>query len=42
VVSLERRRRAIDRGTFDRGRKVGEWIAFAPDGSVRKVTTHRG
>ncbi|TCB96742.1 hypothetical protein E0H26_14025 [Micromonospora zingiberis] len=31
----------IDRGTYDMGRKVGEWRTFHPDGSVKRVTTHR-
>lgn len=31
----------LDRGTFDAGRKVGEWTVFNADGSVKKVTKHR-
>lgn len=32
----------IDEGEFDRGTKSGKWTYFNPDGSVRKVTAHRG
>lgn len=32
----------IDEGAFDRGAKTGEWTHYAPDGSVKKVTRHRG
>jgi antitoxin component YwqK of YwqJK toxin-antitoxin module len=31
----------IDEGEFDRGTKSGPWTYFAPDGSVKKTTTHR-
>ena len=34
--------RLLDEDEIDRGDKTGEWTQFAPDGSVRKVTRHRG
>lgn len=32
----------IDEGEFDRGVKTGEWTYYAPDGSVKKRTMHKG
>ena len=32
----------IDEGHFDRGTKSGAWTYYAPDGSVKKVTNHKG
>ena len=34
--------RPLDRGEFDRGTKSGEWTVLNPDGTVRRVTRHRG
>lgn len=31
----------IDSGSFDHGRKTGEWTTFNPDGTVKRVTTHK-
>lgn len=32
----------IDRGSFDNGRKVGEWHLLHADGSIKRITRHRG
>jgi antitoxin component YwqK of YwqJK toxin-antitoxin module len=31
----------IDSGIWDRGKKIGEWTYYNPDGSIKRTTKHR-